>query len=150
MANTDQSNYTLRYNEILTRIEMAIGVNWVEAPLSSSPASPFTIQGTSQVELRMNGGEAYITAFDEDGSSPGHLILSAAGGQVDISADGGMAISTDPGGNWIFSDIGTLSMPQVADPEAPQEGTIWYEPVSHTWRGWNGADFVTFDVTPDA
>ena len=167
MANSDASQYILRYNEITQALEVGTGNNWFPVTLSGG-----AVPGGSSGQFQINssgtfGGSALLTQPDggdivmqDQGSGATLTIGSDANGSIRFDntalnaqfaeiqgTASGLILS--PGSNtFTLTPDGSIQWAQLsADPATPREGEMWYNATSHTWKGFNGSATVTFTVS---
>lgn len=114
-----------------------------------------THRGDGYASFQINGSGTNITFDNNLGNTVDAQIVSNEGADFSLSTKTAVPIQiiVDQNGVnyiWIFNPDGSVKLPSITgDPVTPVEGSLWYDVVSHTYRGFNGTDLVTFDVTPD-
>lgn len=111
----------------------------------------------STTEIQFNdagafGADSALTYSSETLTVP-QVITDSIVGDTDlgIGANTGPITITSNTSAWTLKADGSIVLPNLdEDPETPVEGAIWYDSMTHAWRGFDGTDIVTFDVTPDA
>lgn len=127
MAENDQSQYILRFNEISTTLEFKAGNLWTTIDLGVNP------DGIVTGEVRSDGNLNLV-------ADPGHVNITATG-DVNLTPDGDITLTPDNA--VIVSNLLSLEPVSEAQRDAltPIEGSICMNGDTHMLNVYDGADW---------
>lgn len=174
MATSDQSLYTLRYNQISQKLEASGGTpEWNALLLTNAGGgggSPAGVTGDFQYNddgefaaapLMFSSADESIFVTTRDivftnDANEGIYFENAAkdtvyGHVLGLANGSGLELSGGDGTyHMILASDGSIGIPNIpGDPASPARGAIWFDQNTDTWRGYDGTDVGTFTFVAD-